>query len=235
MPHHRFYTPADLSLNDEVCLEGDEGNHLKVMRVAKGDSVELINGKGILAHAKVIDISKNKCHLRVAENYSESPPSTSITLLQALPKMNRLDTILEKVTELGVTEIALFPGDRSEKNDLSAQQYQRVLSILIAATKQSGRLFLPKIQVLPPIEKWPTFEGSLLFGDIRPGAARLLDVLEKTHSQNVYFCVGPEAGLSDREENLLETKGFKGVSLHRNVLRTDTAPIAALAIISQFF
>ncbi|MFA6916193.1 MAG: RsmE family RNA methyltransferase [Parachlamydiales bacterium] len=235
MPHYRFYTPDNLNLHENVTLEEEEARHLiRVMRASEGDHVELINGRGILAHAHVKEIKKNSCILVVDKLHKEVPSPHSLVLLQGLPKINRLDTILEKATELGVNEILLFPGERSEKEGLSVQQTLRAHAILIAATKQSGRLFLPKISLLPEIGSWPKMQGALFYGDVRPQATRLWDALQKTREPNIHFCIGPEAGLSEHEIMLLEEKGFLGVSLHYNILRTDTAPIAALAIISHY-
>lgn len=234
MPHYRFYIPEDLVLHAIVKLQDEETRHLvKVMRAGPGDTVELMNGKGCLAQAEVTSVSKNECTLTIQELHHELEDKVKIVLLQAIPKMNRLDTILEKATELGVNEIILFPGERSEKHEMSRQQMLRAESIVIAASKQCGRLFLPKITLLGPINNWPSFKGILLFGDVNPKAKKLWDVLENSTNEDVHFCVGPEAGLSANEEKILIKKGFIGVTLHGNILRTDTAPIAALAIISH--
>ncbi len=234
MPQERFFIPTELEQGSLLTLDKEEAHHIRVMRLRPGDMLEVINGSGALAKAELIESGKDKALLRVVEAAHFEKEKHRLTLLQALTRPNRLDTILEKATELGATEIVLFPGERSEKKELSAQQMQRAQSILIAATKQCGRLYIPQLTSYPPIGSWKPLEGRLLFGDVRQGIPTLLEEMSKEGPKDVSVCIGPEAGLSEKEHRLLMDRGFSGVSLHRNILRADTAPIAALAVISQF-
>lgn len=234
MPKERFFIPQELAVGQHVKIEGSESHHLAtVMRANAGDSIELINGQGVLAKAKIVQIEKKTVTLVVDSiQFSESTVDQLI-LIQAIPKVNRLDYIIEKGTELGMTALWLFPAQRSEKKELTNNQLERLLHLSIAAVKQCGRLFLPEIKILPPISKWKPFNLSLYFGSLDPQAPLFIQELGKSKVQNVGFCVGPEAGLTGEEEGCLRSLGGTGVKLHKNILRTETAAIAGLTILSH--
>ncbi|MCH9610872.1 MAG: Ribosomal RNA small subunit methyltransferase E [Chlamydiales bacterium] len=219
MPQNRFYVDTPLLVDSEVTLDEKEQRHLRVMR--NPEIVELINGKGQLATAKVLTHG-----LKILKVVEEKAPPT-VTLAQALPRMNRLDTIVEKCTEIGMAELWLFPGDLSEKKSLSKNQQERVTHLLIAALKQSGRLHLPKVRFMPPLLQWKQVEGQLLYGALRGGKR-----MEKLKAP-LCFVIGPEAGFSENEERWLEQHG-EGIILSDAILRTDTAPLVALALIHHF-
>ncbi len=88
------------------------------MRIQEGEIIELVNGRNELAQAKLIEIEKKRARAEIV-SVVKTEPSRPIILCQALPRPNRLDTIIEKGTELGMTELRLFPGERSEKKNLS--------------------------------------------------------------------------------------------------------------------
>lgn len=232
MPEKRFFLDEDIVLHSTYSIKNEEAQHVKVMRCRVGDHIELINGKGILAEAKIDHFSKQSVEVTITSLLHEQMPKVSLTLVQALPRLNRLDTILEKCTELGATNILLFPGELSEKKELSENQIHRIENILISASKQCGRLFLPFYNIMPALNKWQKPEGQLLYGDTSPEAPLLIQKLNETLF-HVLFFVGPEQGFSSNEELILKSWGAIGVKLHSNILRTDTAPIAALSILSQ--
>ena len=221
MPHNRFFVEIPLSEGESVDLK-DEARHLKVMRLSEGETLELVNGQNVLATATLI--SKHTARI---DTIHLSPPPSPLILCQGLPKLNRLDTIVEKGTELGMTELWLFPGERSEKRGV---KLERLEQIVIASMKQCGRLDLPKIVLKDPLTAWETLPYPAYFGDIDPEAPPLLSILEK--KGGICFCVGPEAGFSAKEEVHLKELGARGVRLHGNILRTDTASLVALSLIS---
>lgn len=238
MPIERFFiNDLDLHLHKEVSLEGQEFHHLAhVFRAKVGDEIELVNGKGALAHAELIQISKQKALLEISSLSQEEKSSHELILYQAIPRLNRLDTILEKATELGVTQICLFPAERSERHTLNENQMERMRSVTIAALKQCGRLYLPSLSLIYPIKEWETAKDThFLFGDLSPSAPKLSSVLNAQSQQNYAFITGPEGGFTKDEEESLRAKGAQGVKLHAHILRTDTASIVALGIISHSF
>ena len=231
MPAERFFLEQDLLKGARINLEGAELHHLSVMRMKSGDGLELVNGRGVLAKAIVETIDKKKSCLLIQDVKISQTPKNEVILAQAIPRLNRLDYIVEKGTELGMTQLWLFPGHLSERKALTPQQKERVRSLSIAAMKQSGRLFLPKMSEMPVLEKWAIPDCTTYFGDVEP-AAPLLDAVWKDNLKILFF-IGPEAGFTSQEIALFKKMNAKGVKLSRHVLRTDTAAITALAILEQ--
>lgn len=225
MPHDRFYVNTPFHESTQVDLQ-EEARHLKVMRIRAGETIELVNGENRLALAKVED-----AHTATIFSIEERPPPLPIILCQALPRLNRLDTIVEKGTELGMTELWLFPGTLSEKKDLSLTQLNRLKQIAIAALKQCGRLDLPKITVIPKISKWEGLPYPAFYGDTSKEAPPLFTLLKE--ESGICFVVGPEAGFAPAELELLNKLKVQGVNLHPWTLRTDTASLVALSQITQ--
>lgn len=144
MPAERYYAEAQLTADETVILEGEEAHHLiKVMRGRPGDTVEIVNGQGALASAALVKAGKNEAELKVLQRLKMAPERSPIIIAQALPKLNRIDVIVEKGTELGMTELWFFPGDLSEKTQVSALQEKRFRNLAVSAMKQCGRLYLP--------------------------------------------------------------------------------------------
>jgi 16S rRNA (uracil1498-N3)-methyltransferase len=228
MPAGRFFIAAPLK--NTLALEGEEFHHLaKVMRLRIGETLELVNGQGEFAEAQLISLDKKSCELKIVSHQKTLPPDQTLILALALTRPASLEGTLEKATELGATEFWLFPGERSEKTELSPSQLHRLETILINALKQCGRLYLPKIVLKPALSKWEHPSGSLFFGDLSSHAP----LLKGPFSSSVTFFIGPEKGFSPEETRLLREKfNAHPISLHENILRAETAAITAL---SQFY
>lgn len=231
MPFDRFYLHEPFHLNEEKELHGDEFNHLsKVMRKKKGDVIELINGTGELAVASILEVTKNSGHLLITKIEKHEEQTPHVILIQAIPKLSHLEFILQKGTELGAHSFWLYPGTFSEKNDFSKNQISRFDHILVSAIKQCGRLHLPKIQIFPKLDDISIVEGMVFFGDLAPQAPFLKKMWDQT-TKTLYFFNGPEQGFSEKEEALLISKFHaKGIKLNPNILRTETAAIAAITL-----
>ena len=224
MPSDRFFLAAPLK--NTLVLECEEFHHLaKVMRVRVGETIEIVNGQGELAEAELLSLDKKSCELKILSHRKVPPPEQTLILALALTRPASLEWTLEKGTELGATEFWLFPGERSEKKELSPSQLHRLETILINALKQCGRLYLPKIVQKHLLQDWQPPSGSLFFGDVTLEAPLLKGPFAKT----VIFFIGPEKGFSPEETDILKDK-FKAhpIALHENILRAETAAITAL-------
>ena len=226
MPADRFYFEGPLVAN--ITLEGAEFHHLKVMRIAEGEEVEVINGKGSLAKAKLIQLEKNRAHFELQGITTTLRPSFHRILGIPLMRANKLEWIFEKGTELGADAFYLYPADHSEKLQLSPNQLERLHHIIVSGLKQSGRLFCPTLEIFASFKELFATEGTILYGDVDPTAPSLL---ETKLTSTVLFITGPERGFSNKEETLLNEKAL-GVSLNPYTLRAETAPIAAISILS---
>jgi 16S rRNA (uracil1498-N3)-methyltransferase len=236
MPAERYFHSGFLEENQRIHLKDQEHHHLvNVMRTRLGEEIEVINGNGQLAKAVLETIEKKSSSLLVESVQTDSPPSQHLILAQGIPKLNRLEFIVEKGTELGMTEIWLFPAMRSEKKDFSENQMERLHTLMVAALKQCGRLFLPKMVVMPPLKQWKDLDiKTIFFGDVDPEAQTFLSVWNQLKPSNgAIFCIGPESGFTEEEVEFLQKLDAHGVKLHPNILRTETAAIASLTLLSH--
>jgi 16S rRNA (uracil1498-N3)-methyltransferase len=231
MPAERYFSPEAFHLHRPLILTDKEGHHLAhVMRSQVGDCVEVVNGQGTLAIATIIEIKKDRVTLKISQVEQQDPPTPEVILAQAIPRLNRLDLILEKGTELGVTQIWLFPAELSERKEINAHQMGRLEAILIAAMKQCGRLWLPRLILKEGLSTWQRPHGALFFGDVDPLSPPFTKVWIPSTADLLFF-IGPEKGFTEREEKMLKTWEAKGVKLAPHILRTDTAAMAALTLI----
>ncbi len=235
MPFNRFYIDSSLTCGEHVNLSGEEFNHLvRVMRGATGDTVELINGRHTLAFAAIEKIDKRSALLFITSIQELPPLLPPLILSIAMPRFNHLEWITEKATELGVNALWLFPGERSEKTNITHSQELRLRQLMIAGIKQSGRLDLPSLTIHPPMMNWQhPPPGTLFFGSTNPSAPKLAARLSPPPCvQPIIFFTGPEKGFSPEEELLLgHTWEAEGVSLHPLTLRAETAPIIAAGLL----
>jgi len=224
MPADRFY--IDAPLTGIVSLEGAEHHHLAhVMKVKVGEEIEVVNGRGGLAMAKVIAISKRDAELEILKASQIPVPSPLLILAVPLMRPAKLELVIEKCTELGADAFWLYQAHYSEKGDLSPHQQERLKLIAVSAMEQCGRLDLPPLQILR-FEEIFREPAAYLYGDTRATHG-----LEWPNGKRV-FITGPERGFSEEELRKLGEKG-KSVRLHRNILRAETAPIAAAVIYTR--
>lgn len=232
MPDNRYFISEPLKKGNLITLEGDELHHLThVMRKKEGSQLEIVNGQGELATATLTTLGKKNAQIQLAEVKYEPPPRPTIILAQAYPLPSKLEWIIEKGTELGASAFWLFPGQRSEKTSLSDNQRRRLHQLTIAALKQCGRLYLPPIIEKPALAKWTEkVEGKSFFGD-----PESKEVVTRLPPEGIFtIFIGPEGGFTEGELELFEKKfQAKGIRIHTNVLRAETAAICALSLLSQ--
>ncbi len=231
MPANRYFTHQDLIPHIQISLEPDEALHLKtVMRNIEGDEVELVNGRGFFATAHVSKIHKKGADLslfQVTHTTKPKPLQLGIgTLVQ-----ERLDWILEKGCELGMTHIDLIHTDFSGKNHFTPGQLERMERVLIAALKQSGRLWLPTIGHVPSLEAYlntscGNIAHTIYYGAIDESAPSLLKTFDP--ASPFKLLVGPAKGFSPLE--LAALKSHVGVYLNDAVLRAETAALAMITL-----
>lgn len=235
MPVNRFYKGSPFSKGEIICLEDQELHHLShVVRVREGETVEIVNGQGQIATATVISVGKKRADLELLSLEDPPPPLFKSVLALAIPRINRLDTIIEKGTELGMSTLLLFPGKSSEKKEIFENQLYRLKTIAIGAMKQSGRPYLPEIILSPPLSKWKHFPEHSFYGDVSKSAPLFFEAWQQMPPvKEATFFIGPESGFSEEEIARLKKENAVGVSLNGNILRTDTAAIAALALLQH--
>ncbi|PNS07486.1 16S rRNA (uracil(1498)-N(3))-methyltransferase [Solilutibacter silvestris] len=230
----RVHVDAALREGDELALLETSAAHLtRVLRLQAGDACVVFDGRGFEADARLVAIDKRGARVQIgAVRRPDNESPLRITLLQGVARGEKMDLILQKGTELGVTAFVPVFSDRSEvKLDgaRAAKRLEHWRGVVTSACEQSGRAFLPDVASPQPLAN---AMAAL------PAAARLL--LDPVASMNcrsalaantrdVVLAVGPEGGWSPQDRSLLEAQRFLGVRLGPRVLRTETAGLAAIA------
>ncbi len=238
MTRLRFFIDVDgFTVGETVFLEGAEFHHLRgVVRIAEGEEVFLVNGRGWVAKGTVEAVERHRCVIRILSSEHTQAPSAKLFLGVSLLRPNHLDFAIEKGCEVGVDQFVLFPADKSERKESSPALRRRLDSIITAAMKQSGRVFRPEVQEASSLkEALLLLPSPRLFADLHEGAVLLSKRLEELSKENpLSLLIGPESGWSDDERKLLLVEG-PPVLLHTNVLRAETAAIVAAYTASLWF
>jgi 16S rRNA (uracil1498-N3)-methyltransferase len=234
MSRRRFF--VDSIRNGTAEIEGDEARHLTaVLRVETGQCYEICDNENVYL-AEVELARKQHVIFRVIEELPAGDPLPDITLIAALIKFERLETLIEKATELGVTAIRLVKAERSDKGlDIAApKRLSRWRRIALEASQQSRRQRLPEL--FPPVSLRDalrlTASHRLFLDEYRTGVPIVAAMQNATSSDSTALLVGPEGGWPDHEREAARETGWTAVSLGPLVLRTETAGIAALAVVN---
>lgn len=220
-----------------VRLTPDQAHHLvNVLRLTVGGRVELFDGKGTVAQAVIKDIAHKAVTLQVEQIRTESARTTGRVIIAAsIAKAQRFDWLVTKCTELGVDHIAAVIFERTVKLAKGISSSDRFNNLTIAAAKQCGRIFLPKITGPADLQQTLSLlkndypDARLILGDADP-KIRSATKIEHNDKDIVAF-VGPEGGLTEEELNLLKSAGASAVRLTDTTLRIETAALAFAAIL----
>jgi len=235
MKRIRLYYPAEYQLDASIELTGDAFHHgVKVMRCRVGDRLELFNGAGFVAFAELIDIQKRSAMVvirELSEVSRESPLNT--ILVQAVSKGERMDWVLQKSVEIGVTTIQPVISERCNVH-LDPERWQKRMlhwqRVIVSACEQCGRNHLPSLKPVINLPTWVQENSLDQIFILHPKIGARMQTLKVKQSKQLGFIIGPEGGFSDEEVELCISSGVKGINLGPRVLRTETAGIAVLAI-----
>jgi 16S rRNA (uracil1498-N3)-methyltransferase len=228
----RFFVPLELVPGAEFELPERIARHCTVLRLRSGDTVTLFNGQGGEFPSELTRVSRDRTRARVVSRLSterESP--LSITLAQCVSSGDRMDTTLQKSTELGVAKIVPIESKRSVvrlSSDRADRRMAHWRNVVVAACEQCGRNRLPEVAGITDLESFLSSAGSdglrLLLAPDATG-----DLKRPPPAKAVTLLVGPEGGLAPEERQRAEGRGFVPVRFGPRILRTETAPIAAIA------
>lgn len=238
----RVFTPQLLSEGCDLELEPHSCRRLTaVLRLKPGSPVTLFNGDGHDYRCRLTTAGKRGCKLTVEDAGPEEPrPSLQTTLALGISKGERMDFALQKAVELGVSRIHPLItefGNQRQIGDWREKKTRHWQNILISACEQSGRRRLPELVPVQTCEQW--LEGGneedfklILYPE---GGNTLANLPRPDRNSRLHLLVGPEGGLSPNEIELALAKGFQAVRLGPRILRTETAPLAAIAAIQALW
>lgn len=234
----RVHLEAPLHEGAELTLPPEPSRHIQVLRLQPGDLLTVFNGQGGEWDATVTRMGRQDVDLRIGAHVPTARElACPVTIALGMPANERMDALVEKATELGVSAIQplmcarsvlKLSGDRAEKRRAHWQ------AVAVAAAEQSGRTRVPAVAPILALDRWLADVGPangarhvLSFADDAAGPATLLQARGP-----VLLLSGPEGGLDPREEALARQAGFAPLSLGPRVLRADTAPLAALSLLA---
>ncbi len=219
----RLAAEGPFLVGQAIALDGNSEHHARVLRLADGAEVELFDGRGQLARARIRWRGRS---LRAeVERAWLAPPPPPVVLLQALAKGDKLDAVVRMATEIGVRRIALVQSERAVP-DPDRRRRERWDRIAREAARQSEQAWSPEIRGPDPLLEVAAAapEGALKLvlaarGEPRP---------PPRHGAETWLVIGPEGGLSEDEERDLEGLGYRRWTLPTGILRTETAAAVAL-------
>jgi 16S rRNA (uracil1498-N3)-methyltransferase len=238
--HRRFFVDPGRIIEGEASIIGDTAHQMaNVLRLKPGDRVILLDGSGCEHEAELKEIAGGEAQARIiATRNCDGEPELKLTLAMCLPKGDKLDLIVQKCTELGISRMIILDSERCVARLDPAKVGERLTrwrKIAAEAAEQSGRARSPEVDGVLPYED--------LAAEVRSHGLALLAwederrvSLKKTirgHAggNSIILIVGPEGGLTEREADLARQAGAQCVSLGRRTLRCETAAIAGCAAI----
>ena len=235
---HRFYHSNSLDLNQIIILDEFASHHaLRVMRVKVNDPLILFNGDGFEYKGQVNGINKKTINVEILskeQNDNESP--ISINLFQSISSNEKMDMVIQKATELGVSSIQPIFSSRSTIKLSLDRTKKRLIhwrQVSISACEQSGRSKIPTIR--SPIGFDQITEEIKITNSLNlvlhPDSLEQSSNLPQKYSGDINIFIGPEGGFSQDEVLLLKKQNCINIQLGPRILRTETAPLAIIAIL----
>jgi 16S rRNA (uracil1498-N3)-methyltransferase len=246
MTRRRFFAPPDAFSRDNVHLDSDEARYLReVLRLKTGDQVFVFNGEGKEFQCTIEAARRDSSLLKVVCEIEPARPESplQLTLAVALLKGEKFDLVVQKATELGITQIVPVATkladirfrDQTDANKRVAR-WQR---IALEAAKQSGRAVVPKIEKPVPfaecVSKTPPSSLRLMFSERNGGSLLRTVELHPKPVESVAALVGSEGGWADEELNSARAAGWAIITLGGRTLRAETAAISITTLLQHLF
>ncbi len=234
----RIFTEQNLLSGEQIELEEAASHHLsKVLRMQAGRELILFNGAGGEFAATIHEVSKKHVTVSIAEHTPDNRESPlELQLAVGISRGERFEWVLQKATELGVTKITPLITERTEvktSGDRQEKMQDRWQHILISACEQSQRNLLPTLSAPTHISDWLNCVNAELRFVLHHRDSKTLPAEQKP--QSVALLIGPEGGLSESEIVQAHTKNFSALTLGPRVLRTETAPVAAITLVQYLW
>jgi 16S rRNA (uracil1498-N3)-methyltransferase len=233
----RFFCPQPLAIGQIITLPEPVAHHIQVLRLAPGELITVFNGEGGEYSASLTQIERRSVSAEIkAHQPREVELPFAITLAQALPEGSKMDWIIEKAIELGVTGFQPLAAQRCVVR-LSAERAEKKMGhwqgIIESASEQCGRNRLARLAPLQDYKQWITQQDMHRRIILTPRAEQsLVDWARHQGPQAVTLVIGPEGGLSEQEEEAALRHGALPLAMGPRILRTETAALAAVSVLS---
>ena len=240
----KFFIKKEDIKGNKVEITGGDATHIaKVLRTEIGETLILCDGEGTDFYAEVDDLTKDCVSLTIKETLPcLAEPGISVTLFQGIPKQGKMDYIIEKCTELGISRIVPVSTKRSvvkiEDKKSEAKKLERWRKIAAESVKQCGRGKIPEVTevmtVKEAIELSKSFDLTLAAYECERETT-FRSALSGKSPKTVGIFIGPEGGLSDTEVEMFKEANITTVTLGKRILRTETAGHTVLTAVMYEF
>lgn len=242
MRHARFFVRQPIRVGQALSLPQFAADHaLRVLRMRDGDAITLFNGDGHDYSGRLASVHKGTASVQIdAQEPVDVESPLAVTLVQAIVRSEKMDWIVQKATELGVTQIVPVTSERSEVRlgeERADKRHARWQHVIESACEQCGRSRVPELAMPQSLAQYagelPMVADGALRLTLHPEATRGLSELVAPTSATI--AIGPEGGFSDRDLSILDQVGFTRLRLGPRVLRTETAGTVAMAALQARF
>ncbi len=225
----RIFYLAELNKSENsYFLSEEESKHIvRVLRLNLGDSISVMNGKGLSATAEIASNNPKKCLINVNEFHLEEKPVYDIHVsISPTKSSDKMEWLVEKLTEIGVGKISFVLSQNSERKVL---KLDRLNKIMISAAKQCKRSYFPILEEMIPFNKFIINNPEGYIAHCTEEGTEILTKISETNSATIL--IGPEGDFTLEEVQFAMKNGYKSISLGNNRLRTETAALVAVTIL----
>ncbi len=235
----RFFVKSSMIDGSEITLSEEDSVHLaRVLRAGTGEMITVCDENGTEYEAEIFSISKREVKAKITDyKKSATEPKIEVTIFQGLPKGSKMELIIQKCVEIGVSRIVPVETARAVvklNGEKSAEKTKRWNKIAEEAAKQSGRGKIPKVEIpvsfKEAVGKASEFDMAIIPYEQHQNAD-IKSYLRSKSPGNIAVYIGPEGGFEEEEIKLAKDCGIYAVSLGKRILRTETAPLAVLAVL----
>lgn len=236
MRHIRIFQPGPLRADSRIELDATAANHVsRVLRLREGAALTLFDGRGGEYPATLVQVEKRRAEVQLRQRLNrETESPLDLTLVQGVSKGERMDYAVQKATELGVRRIVPVETDHGVVS-LDPARWEKKRShwqrVAVSACEQCGRNRIPEVTPVTSLKAWLGGKPAGLGLFLDPGQSE--SVTDLSREEKVTLVIGPEGGLSEEECRLAADRGYHGIRLGPRVLRTETAAVAALAVLQM--
>ena len=228
MSYIRLFFKENLSLNFNSNLDKSQSHYIsKVMRIKEGENFSLFNNTGEW-QVRIEEIRKGIVNFEVIKKIKNIENTSEIWLAFTPIKLNYLNFMIQKATELGVTRFIPITTDRTIVRKINRE---RINKIIIEASEQSNRIQIPKLEKLIKFKEFLKLyeDTEIFFGDLNSSSINF----KINHTHPICILIGPEGDFSEKERiSILNSKNFIPIKINKNILRSETAAISMISIIS---
>jgi len=236
---HRFFINSDLRKGLEIYLKNPTSHQIKnVLRMTEGDQFELFNNSGKSFKAKYIKREDDSVKCIIEEELVNLQDVIKINVFQSIIKTSKLELIVEKLTEIGISSFTPIVSERTQRKDidsLSENKLERLKKISIESSEQSGKVFIPNLHNIQKIEDLDISNSdsvNIVFYENIDGAKKFNSLKKELfNNKSVSVFIGPVGGFSDKEIEYFKNNKSEIINLGNTIFKSDTASIVSIALL----